>query len=320
MMTVKNSKNFSYPGQIGVLIALLGVGLIIGAVVSALVWVVMTGQSITAMQSDMLNPKYYNAVMMLQVISTLFLFLFPVYFFARICYRRPWEFIGMKTPFSLRQVIAVVVILALTFVFSDTLAQLTQMIPLPKSLEVKFKALETARELQEKALININTLPKYIISMLVIAVLPGFLEEIMFRGGLQNILVRWFKGPWLAIILTSIIFSAIHLSFYGFFVRFALGMFLGMIFYYSGSLWLSILFHFLFNGVQVTMLYLTSTSLKPTDITEQHLSIWIGLISLGLIVYAFIYFKKISEFSKNKFIVEEQNDENDFDNWIANNS
>lgn len=320
MMTVKNSKNFSYPGQLGILTGLFGVGMIAGAILAALIWVMMTGRPMTAMQNDMADPKYYNAVMALQVVSTLFLFLLPVYFFAKICYRRPWEFIGLKTSFGLKQVIIVVIILALTFVFSDTLAQLTKMIPLPKSWEVSFKAMETTREVQEKALININSLPKYIISMLVIAVLPGILEEIIFRGGLQNILVRWFKGPWIAIILTAVIFSAIHLSFYGFFVRFALGMFLGLIFYYSGSLWLSILFHFLFNGVQVTMLYLTSSTPQPIDVTEQHLPILAGLLSLGMIIYAFIYFKKISEFSKNQFVTDEQDDGNDFDNWIANNS
>ncbi|MEO6948038.1 MAG: type II CAAX endopeptidase family protein [Ginsengibacter sp.] len=320
MMTVKNSKNFSYPGQLGILTALFGGGMIIGAVLAALIWMAMTGRPITAMQSDMLDPKYYYAIMMLQVISTIFIFLLPVYFFAKICYRRPLEFIGLKTSFNLKQVLLVVGILGLTFVFSDTLAQLTEMIPLPKSWEVEFKSMETARQIQEKALININTLPKYIISMFVIAVLPGLLEEIMFRGGIQNILTRWFKGPWIAIILTAFIFSAIHLSFYGFFVRFALGMFLGMIFYYSGSLWLSILFHFLFNGVQVTLLYLTSSAPKPTDITDQHLPIWMGLVSLVLIIYGFIRFKKISGFSGNQFQVEEQDEGSDFDKWIANNS
>lgn len=319
-MTLKNSKNFSYQGQIGIFIALIGAGIIAGSALGALTWVLMTGQSLFSMENDMLNPKYYNAVMMMQVISTIFLFLLPVYFFAKICYRRPWEFIGVKTSFNIKQVIIVIAILGLTFVFSDTLAQLTEMIPLPTSWESKFKAMETAREIQEKALININTLPKYLISMFVIAVLPGILEEIIFRGGLQNILVRWFKGPWFAIIVTAVIFSAIHMSFYGFFVRFALGMFLGMIFYYSGSLWLSIIFHFLFNGVQVTMLYLTSSSPKPTDITEQHLPLWMGFLALGLIIYAFIYFKKISEFSKNQFAIEESEETNDFDNWITNNS
>ncbi len=37
--------------------------------------------------------------------------------------------------------------------------------------------------------------------------LPGLFEEVCFRAGIQNILTRWFKGPWLAIILTAIIFS-----------------------------------------------------------------------------------------------------------------
>ena len=319
-MTLKNSKNFSYRAQMGILIALFGAGLIVGAALGALAWIAMTGKSIFTMESDMLNPKYYNAIMMMQVISTIFLFFLPVYFFARICYRRPWEFMGLKTSFNTKQVITVLVVLGLTFVFSDTLVQLTNMIPIPKSWEVKFKAMEAAREIQEKALININTLPKYIISMFVIAVLPGILEEIIFRGALQNILVRWFKGPWLAIIVTAVIFSAIHMSFYGFFVRFALGMFLGMIFYYSGSLWLAILFHFLFNGVQVTILYLSSKEIKTTDVTEQHLPLWMGLVSLGLIIYAFIYFIKISEYSKNQFVTDDNEESNDFDNWIANNS
>lgn len=180
--------------------------------------------------------------------------------------------------------------------------------------------METAREAQEKALININTFPKYLISMIVIGVLPGILEELFFRGGLQNILTRWFKSPWVAILVTAFIFSAIHLSFYGFFVRFALGIFLGVIFYYSGNLWLSMLFHFLFNGVQVTMLYATSFSgSKPTDITEQHLPVWVGLLAFALIILLFHHFKKISWGRQDTFKYED-NDPDNFDNWIAKNS
>ncbi len=119
--------------------------------------------------------------------------------------------------------------------------------------------------------------------MLIIALLPAIFEEVCFRGGIQNILTRWFKGPWIAIIITSIIFSAVHISYYGFFVRFALGVFLGLVFYYSGSLWLNILFHFLYNGVQVTALYFATMSSeaagkKPKDI-EENFPIWAGVVS-----------------------------------------
>ena len=76
--------------------------------------------------------------------------------------------------------------------------------------------MEDSRAAQETALININSFPRYIISLIVIGLLPGLFEEICFRAGLQNILTRWFKGPGVAIILTAIIFSLIHISYYGF--------------------------------------------------------------------------------------------------------
>src|SRR5205085_7435623 len=136
-------------------------------------------------------------------------------------------------------------------------------------------------EAQEAAFIQINSLPRYILSLFIIALLPAIFEETFFRGGLQNFLTRWFKSPWVAILLTSIIFSIIHLSYYGFFVRFALGVILGFIFYYSGSLWLSILFHLLFNGLQVTALYAFSQSgsAKVIKDPEQNFPLWMGIIA-----------------------------------------
>lgn len=318
-MTIdRNSRNFSFPSQLGILLALFGGGLIIGALISAGVWIAMTGRPILAMESDMLNPQYYNAIMAMQAISTLFLFFLPVYFFALICYRNPSKFIGFKTPFNYRQLLWVTGILILTFPLSGALAEFTKVIPIPKDWETKFKAMEAARAAQEAALININTFLKYIISLVVIGILPGIFEEVCFRGGLQNILTRWFKGPWVAIILTAFLFSIIHLSFYGFFVRFALGIILGLVFYYSGSLWLAIIFHFLYNGLQVTALYLMySPGKNPAKDIEQNFPLWAGVIALVLIVYAFIKFREISLAQQQKFDYKEVDDPNDFHNWIT---
>ena len=58
---------------------------------------------------------------------------------------------------------------------------------------------------------------EFIFSLLVMALFPALFEETLFRGGLQQILVAWFKKPLLAITITSIIFSAVHFSYYGFF-------------------------------------------------------------------------------------------------------
>ena len=320
-MIDKNSKNIGFPSQFGILLLLLGGGLIIGGLISVGTWLAMTGRPTQSMETDLLNPQYYYAAMTVQAISTFFMFFLPVYILARIAYKKPFQYIGFNKTFNYPQIFLVIGILFLTFLFSDTINQLTKLIPLPKNVEVKFKSLESSREAQESALIQINTFSKYLFSMVVVGVLPAIFEEVLFRGGLQNILTRWSKSPWTAIIITSIIFSAIHLSFYGFFVRFGLGIILGLLFYYSGNLWLSILLHFLFNGLQVTALYVSSFSKSKTgDITEQNLPIWLGLIALVATILLFIRFKKVSKKLKDIFVYEEVKDPNDFHDWIAKNS
>jgi membrane protease YdiL (CAAX protease family) len=100
-------------------------------------------------------------------------------------------------------------------------------------------------------------------------------------------------------------------------VRFALGIILGLIFYYSGSLWLAIIFHFFYNGLQVTALYFTSSPGKiPAKDIEEGFPLWAGVVALVFIVYAFIKFREISLEQQQKFVYEKE-DPDDFHNWIA---
>lgn len=317
-MIDKNSRNFSFPGQLGILLGLIGAGVIVGSLVSAGMWLVMTGRPILGIEQDILNPKYYNAVMWMQAVSTFCMFFLPVYFFALICYRNPSKFIGFNSRITSRQVLLVIGMLILTFPLSGALAEINKIIPIPKVWEIKFKAMEASRAAQEAALININSFVRYIMSMVIIALLPAVFEEVCFRGGLQNILTRWFKSPWIAIILTAFIFSIIHISYYGFLVRFALGMILGLVFYYSGNLWLTIIFHFLYNGIQVTALYfMNMAGNKGTKDIEENFPVWAGAVALVLIIYAFIKFRQLSLAQQQEYIFEDVDDPNDFHNWIT---
>jgi uncharacterized protein len=315
MMVDRNSKNFSYVSQIGILLGLIGAGLILGTLISAFAWLMMTGRPILEIEADMLKPQYFNAVMAMQVLSTFFLFFLPVYFFSLICYRKPVKFLGFNTNINLKQVFIMLGILLLTFPLSGALAEFNKIIPLPINWATKFKAMEDSRALQEAALININSFSRYIISLIVIGFLPGLFEEVCFRAGVQNILTRWLKGPWVAIIITSIIFSLVHISYYGFLVRFALGVILGFIFYYSGSIWLGVLFHFLYNGLQVTALYVytLSANKNPKDI-EESFPAWAGVLALVFLIYLFIKFREISLLQKAKIKDDDEHDD-DFDTW-----
>jgi len=316
MVVDRNSRNISFPAQLGILLALIGGGLIIGSIIAAIAWIVMTGRPILAMAGDMLKPQYYNAVMVIQAISTFFMFFIPVYIFALICYRKPAKFMGFNTNINLKQIFLILGILILTFPLSGALAELNKILPISREWAAKFKAMEDSRAAQEAALININSFPRYIISLIVIGLLPGLFEEVCFRAGLQNILTRWFKSPSLAIILTAVLFSVIHISYYGFLVRLALGIILGLVFYYSGSIWLSVLFHFLYNGLQVTALYMFNLSgVKNQKGIEESFPIWAGVVALCFIIYLFSRFRHISLSQKAKIVEDDSND--DFQNWVT---
>jgi hypothetical protein len=88
-------------------------------------------------------------------------------------------------------------------------------------------------------------------NILVFAVLAGICEEFFFQGALQPLLMNWTRNPHVGILLTALIFSALHFQFYGFIPRFLLGLYLGYLFYWSRSLWLPILAHVLHNALSI---------------------------------------------------------------------
>jgi membrane protease YdiL (CAAX protease family) len=179
----------------------------------------------------------------------------------------------------------------------SALQEITEMLPWSKATLLKFKEAETAYNKQVAIIARMEDFPDYLISVLVIAFLPAVFEEALFRGGIQNLFSRWFKLPVVAIIVTSIIFSAIHMSYLGFLSRFALGFVLGWIYYRTGNLWLSIIGHFFNNAFAVTVLYITSKpgeKIDPSKI-EDHFPLWIGVAGLAAIYGLFILFEMASK-------------------------
>jgi membrane protease YdiL (CAAX protease family) len=145
---------------------------------------------------------------------------------------------------------------------------------------------------------NMKNITDYIITLLVIALAPAIVEETFFRGCMQQMFNGWFKNAFVAIFVTSIIFSAVHVSYYGFLPRVGLGVILGLIFYYGKNIWLNILMHFLNNAIAVTQLYLLSKNGKLTkeamNTVDDKFPLWLGVVSLLLLMTLFYRFKKES--------------------------
>ena len=126
-------------------------------------------------------------------------------------------------------------------------------------------------------------------------VLAAFGEELFFRGALQKTLQDWSKNAYVAIGVTAFLFSAIHLQFYGFLPRFLMGILLGYVFYRTGSLWLPIIGHFLFNAIQVSLAYLAVTGNLDVEVESATVPAWLALVAIAAILPLLVRFHKRTE-------------------------
>lgn len=133
-------------------------------------------------------------------------------------------------------------------------------------------------------------------AIVVIAILPAVGEEIVFRGLIQNELYRGTRNIHVSIWISAILFSAIHMQFFGFVPRLLLGALFGYLYFWSGSLFLAILAHFVNNGVSVIALYLYqkgSFSIDPEapEAAPAHLVMISLVLTAGLLYYFYKYFE-----------------------------
>ena len=148
---------------------------------------------------------------------------------------------------------------------------------------------ETAQALTDK-MTNVDTIGGLLLNLLVIALIPAVGEEMTFRGVIQQSLTRR-MNPHIAIILSSAIFSFFHFQFFGFLPRLFLGILLGYMFYITGSLWTSILMHFVNNGAAVTLYYLGNIGvIEDAEHWGETQNAWIivasAVMTLGLIIWS----------------------------------
>ncbi len=81
-----------------------------------------------------------------------------------------------------------------------------------------------------------------------IVVIGPIVEELLFRGYLQTALSKRLK-PWLAIVVASCVFAAIHLQPAAFPMLALVGGVFGYLYHRTGSLRVSMVLHMLNNGL-----------------------------------------------------------------------
>jgi len=199
----------------------------------------------------------------LQFLQTLGTFLIPPVLCAWMwdTDHRPFRWLKMnqRAHWSLFVIAVGIMICAIPAI--NLLSDLNSRIELPESLasiEQILKQQEEAAALLTERFLQADNVCQLLLNLGLLALLPALAEELSFRGTLQQVING--ERTHVAIWATAIVFSAIHMQFYGFIPRMLMGAMFGYVFVWSGSLWLPVLMHFTNNALAVLAYYLTSHS------------------------------------------------------------
>lgn len=186
------------------------------------------------------------------VINQLFSFVVPAIVLSLVLMRSGWyRFLGLHHQPELTWIGLSIAWLILALPLVQVVYWLNQQLPLPPEM----LELEAGASALIKGFLTMETWPELLLSLLAMAVLPAVGEELVFRGIVQRSLERAFANPVLAVWVGAVLFSAFHLQFQGFLPRVLLGALLGYLFLWSRSLWVPIVAHGVYNGMQVLAAY-----------------------------------------------------------------
>ncbi|MEO6524929.1 MAG: CPBP family intramembrane glutamic endopeptidase [Mucilaginibacter sp.] len=287
--------------QFMILVLLIGCGFIALCIVGGSLIIGFYGlDAIKSLGSlnDNITPKALNAFRVLQSLSSVFLFLLPPVFFARIIVHEPRNYLKFTIKFPSVLLLVVLIIVFISSPLMEWMVTLNQNMVFPDSLKWLFQKLKDSEDQATQAmkiLLNMKSPSDLIINLIMVGALPAICEEFLFRGAIQTIFTRWTKNPHWGIWIAAILFSAMHMQFFGFLPRMMLGVAFGYFVWWSGSIWTSVWAHFLNNGTAVVVTYLFQQKLIKLNPDDQHVFNYAGYaFSLIITVLLFTLYRKLT--------------------------
>lgn len=260
------------------------------------------------------NPNIIKGMKIAQALNAIITFIVPACLFALFSSEKKLDYLKMQNGFHIVFGIVVVLLVFSAMPLINWMGEVNSHLTLPgflSGVENWMKSTEESLKRLTDAFLQMNNMTDLIVNIIVVALLAAVGEELFFRGAMQNVFLEWTKNSHAAVWITAIIFSALHAQFYGFLPRMILGVVLGYLYIWSGSLWLSILFHFLNNGLAVLFSYLiakgmiseTAETVGAGD-TPIILVIASTVVSIGLMLFLYKQAIKSQNITQNNRTIE----------------
>jgi uncharacterized protein len=244
---------------------------------------------------DFTRPELAGLVKELLIVNSLGIFVLPPLIFSYLADPHPLTYVGIRPPQKNSFLLIGLITMIAAYFAVEMLASLNEWIVylLPKSAQQWILGFESDANGQMKNILSMKKPIDLLKTVLLAGALPAIGEELFFRGILQKLFIQIFRSAWPGIIFTAFLFSAFHMQFMGFIPRMALGVILGALYWYSGSILTSMLGHFIFNSISVFLIYYNVVDIDSnTSISLGY--VLIGLVSLLIIIFLVRYLRQQS--------------------------
>jgi len=292
-------KNASVYVQLLMLLAIVACCMIGAVFFSSLLIISKVGMSpeaILEIQKNLFDyPEIIRGSLLLE---TLGIFLFPSIICAWLFSDNYKEYLGVDQPIYKPVAIWAILSIIVAVPFINLSYHFNQQMTFPESfswLEKWMKEMEDANSQTFEAILNTKNISTIIFNILISCVIVAISEEFMFRGLLQKFFSRLIPNPHILIWIIAILFSAMHLQFYGFIPRLILGGCLGYLMYYTKTIWIPILAHFTNNFLSLATYYLFRNKpdeMQSIDTIGSGTTWWLSVASLALLFFCFSQIKK----------------------------
>ncbi len=250
------------------LILILTGGIFVSLIGFLAIWLVMgVGLAeLPGMLENLNDPGNVSLLKFLQIMQTIGMFILPPLVLAWSLDDKPIRYLQLhRKPTGIMLGVVCAVILVSGPVI-EWFSVLNQQLVLPSwmsSVEEWMRSSEDQAAEITKAFLDTKTAGGLLGNLFIVAVLPAIGEELLFRGILQQLIKKMTGSSHRAIWITAVLFSALHLQFFGFLPRMLLGALFGYLLEWTGTLWLPIIAHFINNAMGVLIYFFTGEGLEP---------------------------------------------------------
>jgi membrane protease YdiL (CAAX protease family) len=248
--------------------------------------------------NDLDNPESIVILKYFQVVQAIGLFIIPPIILGYLFHGKTTEYLYLNKSFHFSTILLVVVLMFFAGPFINFVGELNNSMVFPSWLSGVEEWMKDAEENAAKiteAFLNVKTTGGLLFNIFMVAFLPAIGEELLFRGVIQRIFTKMTRNYHWGIWISAILFSALHMQFYGFVPRVLLGAIFGYMLVWGGSMWLPILGHFLNNGIAVIAMFLINNKMISPKFEEYGSttdSYYMALVSLVLIVVFMLMIKR----------------------------